>query len=238
VQRYSFDRIARAAKIRLHGRPRCLPLVISLVREKSGIEIGGPSTVFRNWYNIPIYDRIAVLDNCDFSQSTTWATHEERYQFSKRRSPGFAYFCEGSDLHSVHNLEHFANPVRALKEWQRVVKSGGHIVLVLPHYAMTFDCRRSVTSVNHMLEDYERQVGEDDLTHLDEIIETRSLGEGSGSDEEARAILQNNFSHRMMHHHTFDELNSRKLLETMGMRVLAVETVLPFHITLVAQNLK
>jgi ubiquinone/menaquinone biosynthesis C-methylase UbiE len=238
------------AKLLLHGRPRCLPLIRSLVRGKIGIEIGGPSAIFRNWYNLPIYNDIELLDNCDFSPSTTWATHTKTYNFSKSKGPGQVYFCEGSDLHCVadnqydfllssHNLEHFANPVKGLKEWQRVVKPDGHFVLVLPHYARTPDHRRVPTPVSHMLQDYERQTGEDDLTHVEEVFEAYILdevNERSGSEEKLRAVLMSNLSHRMTHHHAFDELNSRELLESVGLRVLSVETALPFHIILVAQN--
>jgi SAM-dependent methyltransferase len=246
MQKYSFRRVVNGTKVILHGRPRCLNLVRTLVEGKVGLEIGGPSAIFRNWYNLPIYDNIASLDNCDFSQSTTWAAHTDSYCFSKRKPLGKVYFCEGSDLRDIsknrydfllssHNLEHLANPIKGLKEWQRVVKAGGHIVLVLPHYARTFDHRRVPTTASHMFEDYERQTGEDDLTHVEEIFEAHRLNEGHNSDEELHALLLNNFNHRMMHHHVFDEVNSRELLEALGMKILALETAPPFHVILVAQ---
>ena len=91
------------------------------------------------------------------------------------------HFCDGSNLVGVengsydfvlssHNLEHFANPVKALKEWQRVLRPGGSLILVLPHYAKTFDHRRKLTPVAHMIEDFERNTQEDDLSHLEEIL--------------------------------------------------------------------
>jgi predicted SAM-dependent methyltransferase len=245
--KYSVRRALHGANVLLHGRPRCLPLVRSLVNGRVGVEIGGPSAIFRNWYNLPIYNDIASLDNCDFSQTTTWAAHAKTYTFSKRKSPGQVYFCEASDMQCVsenrydfllssHNLEHLANPVKGLREWQRIVKPDGYFVVVLPHYARTFDRRRALTPVSHMLADYERQIGEDDLTHVEEVFQANRLNEGAGSDEELRALLMSNFSHRMMHHHTFDDVNSRKLLEAVGLKVISVETALPFHIILVAQN--
>jgi SAM-dependent methyltransferase len=36
-------------------------------------------------------------------------------------------FCFAS-----HVLEHIANPLKALQGWIRIVKPGGHIILVLP----------------------------------------------------------------------------------------------------------
>ena len=247
VRNLSLRRVWNGARVLALGRPKCLGLVRSIVREKKGIEIGGPSAVFRQRYNLPIYNYILSLDNCDFSQNTTWASHSLSYCFSKRKACGRTYFCEGSQLSDItdnkydfllssHNLEHMANPIKALKEWQRVVKPGGHIVLVLPHYARTSDSGRVPTTIHHMVEDYDRNAGEDDLTHVEEILVARHSNDQSYADDDIKDTLLNNFSRRIMHHHVFDELNSKALLETVGFKVLAVEMQLPFHIFLVAQT--
>jgi SAM-dependent methyltransferase len=243
---FRLSRLVNGIKVIAHGRPSCLGLVRSIVGEKRGIEIGGPSAIFRRRVNLPIYDNILSLDNVDFSQKTTWAAHTEEYRFSRRRECGRTYFCEGSDLVDVstgkydfvlssHNLEHLANPIKGLKEWQRVVKPGGHMVIVLPHYARTFDHRRAPTTLEHMVDDYERDTGEDDLTHVEEVFQAHRLNDLSRPDAELRDLLLNNFSHRMMHHHVFDELNSRALIESAGFKVLSVQMQLPFHIYIVAQ---
>jgi SAM-dependent methyltransferase len=247
LRKVSFERALNLAKVLAHGRPKCLKLVRNLLSGKSGIEIGGPSAVFRQIYRLPIYDYFMSLDNCDFSQNNTWATHKQVYCFSKRRPCGKTYFSEGSVLPfiadntydfllSSHNLEHMANPIKALKEWQRVVKTGGHLVIVLPHYLRTFDHCRVPTTIQHMLGDYERNTDENDLTHFDEVYEASRLYDRERSDEETRSLLLNNFNHRMMHHHVFNEVNSKELLEAAGLEVLAVEMQLPCHIFLVAQN--
>lgn len=187
------------------------------------------------------------LDNVDFAQNTTWAHHAQNYFFCKHKPCGKTYFLEASNLSGIpsgqydfllssHNLEHLANPVKGLKEWQRVVKSGGYLVIVLPHYARTFDRQRVPTTLQHMFEDYEHDTGEDDLTHVEETYAAHRLNDPSGSGEELRRVLLSNFSHRMMHHHVFNESNSKDLLEAVGCKVLAVETQHPFHIYLVAQT--
>lgn len=240
-------KILGKAKILIEGRPRCLATVRTFVRDKRGIEVGGPSGVFRKIYNLPVYDVVGSLDNCDFSQNTQWAAHSAAYQFSNKKKSGRTYICEGSRLEGIpageydfllssHNLEHFANPIKALKEWQRVVKPGGYLIIVLPYYARTFDHRRVPTTVRHMLEDFERDTAEDDLTHVEETFAAHRLNDPSRPDEELRSLLMNNFSHRMMHHHVFDELNSRELMEAVGFKVLAVDMQLPFHIYLVVQT--
>ena len=42
-------------------------------------------------------------------------------------------------------------------------------------------------------------------------------------------------SHRTVHHHVFDAVNSRQLLEASGLKVLNVELYPPIHIFLIAQ---
>jgi SAM-dependent methyltransferase len=247
-------RVERRARIFLQGRLRLFDVAVPLVEGKAGLEIGGPSSVFRerpgrlNREILPIYDRVASLDNCDFSSSTVWAEHRDRYVFSKSRAPGRSIFCDASDLSTVadqsydfvlssHNLEHFANPIKALEEWKRVTRPNGGFILVLPYCRNTFDHRRPVTKVEHMLEDYASNMGEDDLTHLPEILQLHdlSMDPPAGSPEQFRQRSENNFSNRCLHHHVFDQNNSRELLSSVGIEVLAVELAVPHHIFLVGR---
>jgi SAM-dependent methyltransferase len=237
------------ARILTQGRLDCFDSILPYVKNKRGLEIGGPSEVFRRWYHpLPIYGHIAALDNCDISRTTVWAAHTDTYKFSPKKAPGKTIFCDGSDLSSVadqtydfvlssHNLEHFANPVKALREWRRVTRPGGGLILVLPNYAKTFDHRRVPTTVEHMLQDYERNTQEDDLSHLSEILEAHdlSMDPGGGSAEDFRTRSLSNLTNRCLHHHVFNESNSRELLTASGMTVLAVETAFPFHIFLLAR---
>jgi SAM-dependent methyltransferase len=248
----SFERLRRRlrTKIRvtLQGRIKSFDAYLPYVSGKSGLEVGGPSGIFREGGPLPIYTEIGRLDNCDFSASTVWATHTNDFYYSAGKAPGNTIFCDGSDLVNVanasyqlllsaHNLEHFANPVKALKEWQRVLSPKGALILVLPNRQETFDHRRQPTAVDHMLEDYELNTGEDDLTHLQEIIEKHDLSRdaAAGSPGNFLERCQNNFSNRCLHHHVFDEQNSRELLEKVGFKVLAVELAAPFHICLLTQ---
>jgi SAM-dependent methyltransferase len=240
------QRVLAGVRLFAHGRPKCLKLVRSLVSRKTGIEIGGPSVIFRRVVDLPIYGDIALLDNCDFSQNTTWASHSASFRFSKRKPCGRTYFLEASSLTGIpdnqydfllasHVLEHLANPIRGLKEWQRVVKPGGHFIIVLPHYAKTFDRLRTPTALQHMIEDYERGTGEDDRSHLEETFAAHCFDNPERTDEETHDLLLKNFEHRMMHHHVFNEWNSKELLEESGLKVHAAETYPPHHIILVAE---
>jgi SAM-dependent methyltransferase len=218
------------------------------VSGKSGLEIGGPSELFKKGHALPIYEEIGTLDNCDFSKSTVWAKHNKSFIFNSKKACGTTIFCDGSALVDVpdstydvllssHNLEHFANPIKALKEWQRVLRPNGALVLILPDYRETFDHLRKPTEVAHMCDDFEKDTGEDDLTHLPEILEKHDLrldaAAGSLQDFHKRSL--ENFSNRCLHHHVFDENNSRELLLKVGFEVLAVDLVLPFHICILAR---
>ena len=244
-----FKRAVHRARLLLQGRLSCYNLGLSLVKDKDGLEIGGPSWVFRNWYaTLPIYKAVASLDNCVFSQKTIWESHLDSYKFRPDKAAGRTIICDGSDLSvladdsydfilSSHNLEHFANPVKALKEWQRITRPGGGMIMVLPNYANTFDHRRQPTTVRHMIDDFNQNTLEDDLTHLPEILQLHDLNMDplAGTAEEFRLRSLDNFTNRCLHHHVFNEANSRELLSQIGMQVLAVETAWPFHIFLLAR---
>jgi SAM-dependent methyltransferase len=192
---------------------------------------------------------VGTLDNCDFSSDTTWAHHTAEFHFQPGKPPGRVFVCDGSNLEPVadstydfllssHNLEHFANPVKALYEWKRVLRPGGALILVLPHYRHTFDHRRTPTPVAAMLRDYEQNVGEDDLTHLDEILEKHDLSRdpGAGSAEMFARRCLDNFNNRCLHHHVFDENNGRELLRSVGFDVVSVDFAPPCNICLLAHT--
>lgn len=253
------SRAGMRARLLLQGRLQCFELALSLVEGKSGLEIGGPSDVFRGWRTpsrmygwrspLPIYDRVASLDNCDFSSSTIWASHQEEYRFSPRIAPGKTIIADGflplvpdntyDFVLSSHSLEHIANPVRALHEWKRVTRPGGSLILVLPDYRRTFDHRRPSTPVGHMFEDYLRNVGEDDTTHVSEVLQLHDVEIDGGLDPQTSGGLRirtmNNLSNRCLHHHVFDEFNSAELLKRVGLEILAIELALPHHIVLLSR---
>lgn len=244
----ALKRAVNRSRTLMQGRLSCFRIACSMVEGKKGLEIGGPSAVFRKSYGpLPIYRHVAALDNCVFSRETVWESHSDSYTFSPGKSPGKNIICDGSQLSPIdddcydfilssHNLEHFANPVKALKEWQRVAHPGAGLVLVLPNPANTFDHRRTPTLVSHMLEDFQSDVQEDDLTHLSEILDLHdlSMDPPAGTKEEFRQRSLSNFENRCLHHHVFNEANSRELLTQLGMTVLAVETALPHHLFVLA----
>lgn len=54
-----------------------------------------------------------------------------------------------------HVLEHTPNPVGALVQWSRVLRSNGILYLSVPLAAMCFDAGRPITPIQHFFEDHD-----------------------------------------------------------------------------------
>ncbi|CRF32903.1 type 11 methyltransferase [Brachyspira suanatina] len=53
---------------------------------------------------------------------------------------------------SSHVLEHFFDPIKALKEWYRVTKKGGYILMLVPHKERTPDRDRKRTTLDELID--------------------------------------------------------------------------------------
>jgi SAM-dependent methyltransferase len=136
-----------------------------------------------------------------------------------------------------HVLEHIANPVRALREWRRVLRHGGHLLLVVPHKEGTFDHRRPTTPLDHLVDDLRSETGEDDLTHLEEILALHDLTRdpAAGDVEEFASVRRNNVHHRVIHHHTFTTRSLVELVDFLELQLVAVEARWPHDIYCLAR---
>jgi len=209
--------------------------VLSWFNSKKGLEIGGPSPLFNKNGVFPIYELVDQLDGCNFSTNTIWEgqlTPGGKYQYTDGKW-GYQYVLEGADLNLIENskydfvlgshcLEHMANPIKAIEEWLRVLKKDGLIFLVLPNKDHCFDHKRSVTYFNHLLEDYKINTGEDDLTHLNEILELHDLemDKPAGTKDQFRERSLKNFENRTLHHHVFDLDLLKEIFEWFKIQVV------------------
>jgi len=236
----------------LQRRLRAFSIAEPFLTGRKGLEIGGPSSLFARGGTLPLYGIVAGLDNCNFSRTTVWAGAVDpglTFVFDRRRPAGRQYIQEATDLAAIasasrsfllasHTIEHCANPLAALREWTRVVDAGGLLVLVIPHKDGTFDHRRPITPLAHLVDDFERHTGEDDVTHVPEILAQHdlTLDPAAGSVEAFTARCGRNLENRCLHHHVFDTRLAVEMIDYAGLQLLDVEPTLPYHIVVVAQK--
>lgn len=229
------------------GRYKSCREIRSLFKGQSGIEIGGLSPAFKKRGFLPLYSIVKRLDGCNFSERTLWEgsiTGGETYNFYKDNF-GVQYISEATNLLNVPKgkydfvissncLEHIANPLKAVQEWLRVLKKGGLMLLVIPDKKYCFDHNRQVVSFSHLLSDYQNEIGEDDMTHLNEILALHDLEMDTlaGSREQFKARSLDNFKNRALHHHVFDLRVLKEIYDYFDLEILFLADEHKNHIIL------
>jgi len=219
---------------------------------KRGLEIGGPSHVFTSGGIFPVYPAVESLDNCTFSSHTIWQKDlptGKTFQFDPEKQPGFQYIADSTNLSQIqsekydfvlssHAIEHFANTIKALHEWLRILKQDGLLLLVVPFAYTTFDSKRPATTLAHIIDDFKTNVAEDDITHLEEaiLLHDFQFDASTTSQEELELRLRDNFNTRCLHHHVFTSKLVGELLTYVGFEILALEMVFPHHIVAVGKK--
>lgn len=78
---------------------------------------------------------------------------------------------------SSHVLEHIFDPIKALKEWHRVIKPQGYICIIIPDKRRTFDRLRPRTKLNELIRRHSGEIPDPNIdTHhnvwvLEDILE-------------------------------------------------------------------
>jgi SAM-dependent methyltransferase len=224
---------------------RPLPSLFSEpLRGARGLEIGGPSAVFCTGGLLPVYPLMSSIDGVQWAAHTTWHELDKKQGYlpeNIRRGElhlldGVALDALGEGSYDIvlssHVLEHIANPLRALASWRRVTRSPGYLLMIVPHMAGTFDHRRPVTILDHIIEDFAQGIEEDDLAHLDETLRLhdRHRDSEAGDRESWAARRRENKTTRLLHHHTFTTPSLLALLDHAGLELIAVETRFPHDI--------
>jgi SAM-dependent methyltransferase len=133
---------------------------------------------------------------------------------------------------SSHTLEHHPDTIGVLREWSRVLKPRGYLVLVLPHYTRTFDHTRPRTTLEHHLEDHALGAARNDGPHLDEfervVAATRDRHPWTAL--EAARLPDGRLDRTWMvangkvHYHVWDQDAVVRLIQHLGLHlVLATE---------------
>jgi SAM-dependent methyltransferase len=198
-----------------HGNPKTLSY---WVRNKTGFEIGGPSSA--TWGSLGIYDAATIVDVTNFASTTLWETGlTDKSPFTWRNQrKGTQYIRDAVDLNGIpnsvydfvlasHVLEHIANPFKAIMEWLRILRPGGLLLLILPFKEKTFDHNRAVVPIEHLIHDYHQQTNEADLSHLSEILHLHDLtmDRPAGDLSSFSNRSKQNFQNRGLHQHVYDQ---------------------------------
>jgi SAM-dependent methyltransferase len=156
--------------------------------DKNGLEIGGASDFFSKNGFMPIYNKMATLDNVNFSSATIWTgiINEQSGFLINNKLAGKQYIADATDLTllknnsydfilSCNNIEHIANPIKAIDQWIPLLNNGGVLVIVAPRKESNFDHNREIVKFDHLISDYMNDTKENDLTHLEEILQLHDL---------------------------------------------------------------
>lgn len=195
---------------------------------KVGLEVGGPSDIFSGIYNV-----CQSCDGVNFSEHTVWSDNSMPDYIYSSKKLGDIIIADATDLHKIandsyeflissNNLEHIANPLKALREFSRVVKPGGVICILVPNKEYTFDHNREFTSFAHILEDEKAGTEETDLTHLTEIAQKHdyAMDKPCGGKEQFLLRASKNYENRCLHHHVFCPEVLRQMFEYLNIKVL------------------
>jgi hypothetical protein len=96
------------------------------------------------------------------------------------------------------------------------------MLLILPNRDYTFDWRRPITTLEHMRSDYEFDIHESDLTHLEEVVSLHDLSRdpGAGTPEHFRARCLENLKFRAIHHHVFVPKTAIQVVRYAGFDII------------------
>jgi|SRR2546426_2383564 len=215
------------------------------------VELGGPSWILGVKGPLPIYPVIRELDLVDFAPITIWTPSLVRRIIGdwKPKLPGKRIISDAVSLHVVedgeydgllaaHVIEHLANPVKALLEWKRIVREDGAILIVVPSNMGSFDHRRPITTVAHMISDFSDEVREDDVSHLEEILRLHDLNldPSAGSIENFTRRSLENIHYRALHHHVFDLESLSAVVKHIGLQVVTTALFEPGQIGILARR--
>jgi len=109
-----------------------------------------------------------------------------------------------------HFLEHCQNPILAIENMLRVIKSGGILFLAIPDKRYTFDIDRPVTPYEHLVEDYvagsemsQREHFEDWARLVNKLTDTLEI------EKQVTNLMRINYS---IHFHVWTETEMIELL--------------------------
>jgi hypothetical protein len=198
-------------------------ILANITYNKKGIEIGGPSSTGGLLYKLCEH-----MDNVIFSKNTVWSQHTDEYVYHQGKT-GKVIINDAVNITNIsdesydfcfasHCLEHIANPIKAVKEWLRIVKQNGYVVLILPEKTQCFDHKRKYSLISTLVSQYEKNVGEDDLSTLPEILANHDLSMDlpAGNLEQFTQRSLDNYNNRCLHHYVYNPDLLKEITQYVG----------------------
>ncbi|MHA4807423.1 methyltransferase domain-containing protein [Flavitalea flava] len=109
-----------------------------------------------------------------------------------------------------HFIEHCQNTILAIRNMLRVLKPGGIVFFAVPDKRFTFDRNRTVTSISHMVKDYEKGPEQSREQHFKEWVE--AVGDNKEENfvkTEARKLMEMDYS---IHFHVWEKTDMDEFL--------------------------
>jgi len=128
-------------------------------------------------------------------------------------------------LLTEHVLEHITNPLKALKEWIRVLKVGGVIILILPHKERNNDVNRESTSLDHLIEDEKNKTPFNDEAHFQEwwdLVVLKNLMPEHYKHMEKKELLDS----CSIHHHVWTDKEMAEVFKYLKLKLVHTESKL------------
>lgn len=210
--------------------------VIEKLINLEGLEFGGPTELFINpVYGMPLYENVKLDGVNIFEDNFFQKSFSDKFNYSFGQGIQYNIDCTDTEISSKinkkydfivtsHVIEHIANPMKAILSWKKLLKEEGFILSIIPDYKYCYDRKRLLTPINHIINDYKNNVGEDDTTHIEEykqkydwtfeIPDEFLLG---GGREQYYKLCDNNAKTRVIHHHTFDLDSFKLLMDAVGL---------------------
>lgn len=168
----------------------------------SGIEIGAGA----NPLPIPLSSEVAYADRFtpDELSADSYFSHDpEMVKPSLQldlQSFNPSTFEKVDFVASSHAIEHVRDPIGAIVNLAKILKSGGTIILIVPDATRTFDRHREITKVEHLVSDFFSPSVIRDKQHFYDYYKNVRQLEGEALKQEAEARSSEMYP---IHYHTW-----------------------------------
>jgi SAM-dependent methyltransferase len=115
---------------------------------------------------------------------------------------------------AAHVIEHLRNPLRALEQAYLKLKPGGYLVLIVPEQTRATDRERALTSLQHLVSDYENPSAERDAEdYYDFFAKSKADGLGDPAIPLEVRVREGIAAKRDIHYHVWTHDSFRDLVE-------------------------